>query len=386
MIKIENQGLTYWSRDVSSPDPSHTYAYYAGIYALLQFCAMVSLFLLGICLLILAVERAGANLHQDILRTLIRAPLSFFTSTDTGAVTNLFSQDLNLIDTELPGALLNTLFCVRVSLFSLVLFSRWNLKISQLKPKSSLTNSLCFSETEQAFTALGQAAVMLTSSWYLVISYPFLIALLYLVAKFYLRTSRQLRLLDLEAKSPLYTHFLDTLKGITTIRAFGFVSHEISKNVSLINTSQRPAYLLYMVQQWLNLVLDLVVMIMASVLTALAVRLHSNSGFTGASLVTLMSFGENLGGIVIFYTKLETSIGAIGRLQVFNETVKPEDKEEEDVIPPLEWPQRGEIVLMNVRASYSAGRPPPPPLFQLQLPLLIPVLVILLLLRLQRER
>jgi hypothetical protein len=44
---------------------------------------------------------------------------------------------------------------------------------------------------------------MLTSSLYLGISYPFLAALLYFVQRFYLRTSRQLRFLDLETKSPL---------------------------------------------------------------------------------------------------------------------------------------------------------------------------------------
>lgn len=55
----------------------------------------------------------------------------------------------------------------------------------------------------QTSQATGQAAVMLTSSPYLAISYPFLAALLYVLQKFYLRTSRQLRLLDLEAKSPL---------------------------------------------------------------------------------------------------------------------------------------------------------------------------------------
>ena len=108
-----------------------------------------------------------------------------------------------------------------------------------------------------------------------------------------------------------------------------------------------------MIQQWLNLVLDLVVMVMAAVLTTLAVRLHSNSGFTGASLVTLMGFGDNLSGIVIFYTRLETSIGAISRLKTFNETVKPEDRDEEDVVPPEEWPQSGMIDFKGVSASYE---------------------------------
>lgn len=108
-----------------------------------------------------------------------------------------------------------------------------------------------------------------------------------------------------------------------------------------------------MIQEWLNLVLDLVVMAMAVVLTTLAVRLHSNSGFAGASLYTLISFGENLSGIVTYYTKLETSIGAIARLKMFNESVKPEDKDEEDIVPPEQWPHSGVVELKGVSAGYE---------------------------------
>ncbi|KAH8805424.1 putative ABC multidrug transporter [Xylogone sp. PMI_703] len=309
--------LTYWTDNSLSKHPAHSYAYYAGIYALLQICALISLLLLGIALLTIAVKRVGANLHREALSTLIRAPLRFFTSTDTGVVINLFSQDLNLVDTELPDALLNTLFCV--------------------------------------FQAIGQAAVMLTSSPYMALSYPLLAALVYVIQRFYLRTSRQLRLLDLETKSPLYTHFLDTLKGIITLRAYGFLPDDVHKNARLINSSQQPAYLLLMIQSWLNLVCDLVVMVMAAVLTTLAVRLHSNSGFAGASLFTLLSFSENLSGIVIFYTKLETSLGAIARLRTFNETVKPEDIDEEDITPHEQWPQNGVVELKGVSASYDIG-------------------------------
>ncbi|KAI0965812.1 putative ABC multidrug transporter [Xylaria arbuscula] len=316
-INFSTIWLTYWTNDVYSEHPNHTYGYYAGIYALLQVAALFSLLLLGIAIFIVSVKRAGSNIHQDALRTLVRAPLTFFTSTDTGVVTNLFSQDLNLIDTELPNSLLDTLY-----------------SLSQL---------------------IGQAAVMLTSSPYLAISYPFLGVLLYVVQRFYLRTSRQLRLLDLEAKSPLYTHFIDTIKGVVTLRAFGFVSDDIQKNVQLINTSQRPAYLLAMIQQWLNLVLNLVVAVLAAILTALAVQLNANSGFTGASLVTLMSFGESLSGIVLFFTRLETSLGAISRLKTFNETVKPEDKDDEDLVPPEDWPQKGVIEMKGVSASYDVS-------------------------------
>lgn len=105
-------GLTYWSDDIGSERPAHSSAYYASIYATFQICCMISLFVTGFALLIIAVKRAGAGLHQEALRTLIQAPLQFFTNTDIGIVTNLFSQDLNLIDTELPEATLNTIACV----------------------------------------------------------------------------------------------------------------------------------------------------------------------------------------------------------------------------------------------------------------------------------
>lgn len=48
--------------------------------------------------------------------TMERSPMSFFASTDTGVTLNRFSQDLMLIDMELPVSALNTfaskLFCI----------------------------------------------------------------------------------------------------------------------------------------------------------------------------------------------------------------------------------------------------------------------------------
>lgn len=157
--------LKYWSADVESVHPVHSSDYYTGIYALLQALALVSLVLLGWLIWVTAIRKSGANLHSDALRTLVGAPLRFFTRTDQGVVTNLFSQDLNLVDTELPNALLNALINIAM--------------------------------------ALGQAAVIVTASPYIAISYPFLLALMWAIQKFYLRTSRQLRILDLETKSPL---------------------------------------------------------------------------------------------------------------------------------------------------------------------------------------
>ncbi|KAI1100941.1 P-loop containing nucleoside triphosphate hydrolase protein [Jackrogersella minutella] len=116
-------------------------------------------------------------------------------------------------------------------------------------------------------------------------------------------------------------------------------------------------YVLISHPRWLNLVLNGVVAVLAIILTTLAVRLRSNSGFTGASLVTLMGFGDMLSGVVTYYTQLETSLGAISRLKAFDKTAKTENRDDEDIVPPEEWPQRGEISLKGVSASYGIERP-----------------------------
>ncbi|KAI1338782.1 P-loop containing nucleoside triphosphate hydrolase protein [Xylariaceae sp. FL0016] len=307
--------LEFWSKDVTSPVQSRSNSFYLGIYAIFQVSVLASLFAMSMTCFKSFILASGAKLHAEALRTVIKAPLRFFATTDTGIITNLFSQDMTLIDGQLPMALSN---------FGLYMFS-----------------------------CAGTAAVVAASSPYVVITYPFLVSILYGIQKFYLRTSRQIRLLDLEAKSPLYTHFIDTVNGITTIRALGWVPNSIRVNDQLLDTSQRPAYLLAMIQRWLEFMLQLLVAVLALAVVTLATQLGSNTAITGASLVTLMSFGEGLSYIVTNYTMLETSIGAVSRLKTFSDKVKPEDLESEDTTPSPQWPDRGHVVLSGVSASYT---------------------------------
>ncbi|KAF5644186.1 multidrug resistance [Fusarium tjaetaba] len=170
----------------------------------------------------------------------------------------------------------------------------------------------------------------------------------------YLRTSRQIRLLDLEAKSPLYTHFTDTIKGVATIRAFGWQQFDIAHSNKLLDTSQRPAYLLAMIQQWLATLLHFIVTGTAVLLIALATQLRTNAGLTGASLISLLTFSEALSNLITSYTSLETSLGAVSRLRSFSETVETENKPGEVIKPPETWPQSGSIQIQKVSASYES--------------------------------
>ncbi|KAK7423072.1 hypothetical protein QQZ08_009239 [Neonectria magnoliae] len=296
--------MKYWAEDaLHKPD-----YFYVGIFGLFKALQLLFVFILCIVVVIWMTTEAGIKLHQELLEAVVNAPLTFFTTTDLGIVVNLFSQDMTLIDGDLPLALLNTVM--------------------------------------NGFDVIAMAMIMAVSSPYAAISYPVLLLVLYAVQRFYLRTSRQLRLLDLEAKSPLY--------GIETLRAFGWIETEITRNQQLLDTSQRPAYFLAVVQQWLFFTLQVFSMFVAVMVVTVATQTtKSNPGFAGASLITLMSWCETISLVIRYYAQLETSLGAVARIKAFSEGVLTEHLEGEDIRPPERWPESGSIEIRGVSVSYT---------------------------------
>ncbi|WEW60177.1 hypothetical protein PRK78_005662 [Emydomyces testavorans] len=184
---------------------------------------------------------------------------------------------------------------------------------------------------------------------------PFTLPVIYLIQNVYLRTSRQLRHMDLEAKSPIYSHFLETLNGLSTIRAFGWQQSLKNINIRLLDASQKPYYLLFSAQRWLNLVLDLLVAALATILVSLAFTLrHSTSpGLLGAALNTILVLNQSLQRLITSWTSMETSLGAIARVKSLIASTPTENQPGEDRKPPATWPNRGEIQFESVSASYD---------------------------------
>jgi ATP-binding cassette, subfamily C (CFTR/MRP), member 1 len=215
--------------------------------------------------------------------------------------------------------------------------------------------SRAYTRTKAFVLCIAQMALIGVASVYAAISFPIVIATLYMIQKFYLRTSRQLRFMDLEAKAPLYSQFTEILAGLATVRAFGWQSALERKNRELLDRSQRPFYLLFAVQRWLTLVLDLVVAAIAVLLIVLVVKLRGtlSAGFVGIALLNVIMFSQSIKMFVTFWTLLETHIGAIARIKIFQEDSVPEDLSTENNMPPPAWPSRGTIEFSHVSAAYK---------------------------------
>jgi ATP-binding cassette subfamily C (CFTR/MRP) protein 1 len=148
-------------------------------------------------------------------------------------------------------------------------------------------------------------------------------------------------------------YFLDTLSGLSTIRAFGWTEMTQSELHHLLDLSQKPYYLLFMVQQWLSFVLDLVVAVVAVVIVAVAVSLGSRSSSIGVALIQVISFNGILRQAIVSWTQIETSIAAVTRIREFEEGTPSEYDENDRNEPSPGWPWRGQVEFETASAAYQ---------------------------------
>ncbi|KAM7195580.1 P-loop containing nucleoside triphosphate hydrolase protein [Naviculisporaceae sp. PSN 640] len=310
--------LKFWVAE-NQRNPEGQVWKWVGVYMLLGMSTVAMIvFWVGFLLLVI-VPRSAKNMHRKLLDATFGAPLSFFIAKDTGTIVNFFTGDLNLVDLALPVSFIIT--------------------------------------SERLASTVGEIILTCIASGYFALTIPILGCVLYVVQRVYLKTSRQLRTLDLECKAPLFSHFISTSAGLITLRAFSWTAAAEKENVRLLDISQRPHYLLFCLQRWLTLVLDLTTAGMAVLLMGLAVWLRDtiDPGYLGVALVSVMNFGQLFSNLILYWTNLETSLQAVGRIKNYVDNAPREytahaGGEDET---PSSWPSRGSIIISNVSASYA---------------------------------
>jgi ATP-binding cassette subfamily C (CFTR/MRP) protein 1 len=277
---------------VTDPGSQMSLPVFIGSYTLSMVIAHICMSLMIAYILLVIAPLSSINLHRILTRTVLHAPLSLFDKVDSSLLINRFSQDMSLVDTQLPYAMFNLLISFIMGNFELAL--------------------ICFGST------------------YMALSVPAVLIVLYFIQRFYLRTSRQLRLLDIEAKAPLYRHLTESLEGTATIRAFNWMDSYRDLLFTNINGMLGPAYTLYCAQRWLMLALDLTVAGMGILVVSLALFVPggSSGGAVGIALVSILSFNTYVQEFVGNWINAEMFLGAVRRTREFERDVEPEDKDD----------------------------------------------------------
>ncbi|KAI1805949.1 P-loop containing nucleoside triphosphate hydrolase protein [Daldinia bambusicola] len=306
----------YWLKLWTDSRSSNEWLFIGG-YVALYLIAWISTNGIMWSTIILVAPHSGLVLHSKLLKIIMRAPLLYFSKTDSGSILNRFSQDIQLVDKQLASAI--------SSLF---------VQVSKL---------------------LVQVILLFAVQKLMTLTLPICLIFVYLVQKIYLRTSRQLRLLELESRSAVLIDFLETVEGLPTIRAFAGQSKAENQHVRNLDESQKPFYLLLCLQCWLRIVLDLLVAGIAVGVIALAVVLRdtTSGGQVGVALNIVLVANTTLLKLVESWTNLEISLGAIARIKKLEEEVLPEDQPSETDTPPETWPYSGSVEIRSITASYN---------------------------------
>ncbi|KAK3063199.1 Transporter of the ATP-binding cassette (ABC), partial [Teratosphaeriaceae sp. CCFEE 6253] len=136
---------------------------------------------------------ASKRIHRDLMESVTHARFRFFDSTPLGQMMNRFSKDIEAVDQEIAPVAVGVVHCFASIITIIVL-------ISVITP---------------GFLIAG----------------VFITALYFLIGKFYINSSRDLKRLESVQRSPLYQQFGETLSGMTTIRAYGDERRFIRENL-----------------------------------------------------------------------------------------------------------------------------------------------------------
>ena len=94
--------------------------------------------------------------------------------------------------------------------------------------------------------------------WFTLVILPIGI-LFFLVQKVYVSTSRQLKRLESVSRSPIYSHFGETLNGASTIRAFGLQNKFTLMSEAKVDGNQVCYYPSIIANRWLPVRLEVII-------------------------------------------------------------------------------------------------------------------------------
>merc|ERR1719319_1923037 len=134
-------------------------------------------------MLYLATIGAGRGLHHRMLDRIMHCPMAFFDTTPQGRILNRFGKDVDVLDGAMPMILRGWITCL--------------------------------------FSCIATFLVIMVTTPFAIIPIFIVLTGYYFVQRVYVAASRQLKRLESTSRSPIYSHFGETLAGASVIRAYG---------------------------------------------------------------------------------------------------------------------------------------------------------------------
>ncbi|XP_040919381.1 multidrug resistance-associated protein 1 [Toxotes jaculatrix] len=312
---FSNYWLSLWTDDpvVNGTQPNRLMR--LGVYGGLGLSQGVAVFLYSLSMSIGGIL-ASRYLHQSMLYDILRSPMSFFERTPSGNLVNRFAKEMDTIDSMIP------------SIIKMFMGSMFNV--------------------------LGSCVVILIATPLVAIIIPVLGLLYFFVQRFYVATSRQLKRLESVSRSPIYTHFNETLLGTSVIRAFGEQERFICESDQRVDHNQKAYYPSIVANRWLAIRLEFVgnCIVSFAALFAVIARESLSPGIMGLSISYALQLTASLTWLVRMSSDLETNIVAVERVKEYSDTQKEAEWKHEPSSLPPGWPTHGCVDIRGFGLRY----------------------------------
>uniref|UniRef100_A0A671YCQ1 Multidrug resistance-associated protein 1 n=1 Tax=Sparus aurata TaxID=8175 RepID=A0A671YCQ1_SPAAU len=310
-----NYWLSLWTDDpvVNGTQPYRQMR--LGVYGALGLSQGVAIFGYSIAMSIGGIL-ASRSLHQSMLYDVLRSPMSFFERTPSGNLVNRFAKEIDTIDSVIP------------SIIKMFMGSMFNV--------------------------LGACVVILIATPLVAIIIPFLGLLYFFVQRFYVASSRQLKRLESVSRSPIYTHFNETLLGTSVIRAFGEQQRFIRESDLRVDNNQKAYYPSIVANRWLAVRLEFVgnIIVSFAALFAVIARERLSPGIMGLAISYALQLTASLTWLVRMSSDVETNIVAVERVKEYRDTEKEAEWKHKPSSLPAGWPTEGCIDIRGFSLRY----------------------------------
>ncbi|KAJ3842758.1 hypothetical protein EV361DRAFT_888642 [Lentinula raphanica] len=268
--------------------------------------------------------RASRILFKQLLVTVVRATFRFHDTTPQGRMLNRFGKDIETIDSSLASSLQN----VNSSLANFF--------------ASVLTIAVIFPFFLIPATILGFIYRELSIG--------------------YLNTGRDLRRMESNSRSPIFSDFSELLEGIVTVRAFSSEKRFLDNIHTKIDLTTRMWYAFWMTNRWLLLSFDLLGSL-AVLITALfsISRSDARSGLAGICITSALSFTMSVYWSCRVWTTLELDLNSVERIVEYLDLPQEPPVIIESNRPPAYWPSCAQdqplVSVENLSVKYAPDLP-----------------------------
>lgn len=199
---------------------------------------------------------------------------------------------------------------------------------------------------------------------FLVIVIPFLIIYGF-IQRLYVAATRQLKRLESVSRSPIFTHFSETISGVSTLKAYGAMNRFIDESDRRVDDNTVCYYPNAVANCWLAVRLEFMACFLVFFAALFAVISKSTAegeagGLSGGGIGLSLSYALNvtlaLNMCVRMYAELETNIVSVERISEYTE-IPPEAAwfRKADEKLSAEWPEKGEISFEAYGTRYRPG-------------------------------